>query len=581
MKASDLIVKKLSQYTNHVFSGQGGSVVHICDSVTKNKNIELVPSQNEQGASLAADAYTRVSGKMGVVVTTSGPGTLNALQGLACSYYDSIPSLYISGAPVTGSLKKNKKLRQLGFQEMEIKDIVKSFTKYSVRITDVKKIYYEIEKCIFESTNGRPGPCMIDLPDDIQRMETNEKEQIKFFPKVKSSKPKINQISLIKKMIKKSRKPIIIVGNGVKISKAEKELKLFLKKTKIPYAPTWAVFDMFDTDDAQNVGGFGVYATRHGNFSIQNSDLLIILGSRLNGTLIGSNTKLFAPNAKKILVDIDNAELKGENGLKVNLKVNCDVKNLILELNKKKTKWDINPDWIAKISTFKKKYPIIKEEYYSQKNLVNPYVFFETLSDYTKKNDIIIPDASANLVWAYQAYKNKIKNKQLIFTALNHSPMGYSVAAAIGASLGSGRKEVIAIIGDGSMQMNIQEIENIKSLNLPIKIFLINNNGYGMVKQTIDTWLEGRYSGCDKKSGLSLPNFQKVFNAYGIKSLEINNHNDLKEKIETCLKYKGPILCDVKLDENEKIIPKVKAGKPLHDMEPALSEDEINSNFEE
>ena len=288
MKASDLIVKKLSQYTSHVFSGQGGSVVHICDSVSKNKNIELVPSQNEQGASLAADAYTRVSGKMGVVVTTSGPGTINALQGLACSYYDSIPSLYISGAPVTGALKKNKKLRQLGFQEMEIKDIVKSFTKYATRITDVKKIYYEIEKCIFESTNGRPGPCMIDLPDDIQRMETNEKEQIQFVPKPKLMNPKSNQINLIKKMIKASKKPIVIVGNGVKISNAGKELKSFLKQTKIPYAPTWAVFDMFDTDDPQNVGGFGAYATRHGNFSIQNSDLLIILGSRLNGTLIGT-----------------------------------------------------------------------------------------------------------------------------------------------------------------------------------------------------------------------------------------------------------------------------------------------------
>ena len=177
MKASDLIALKLSKYTDFVFSGQGGSVVHICDSIYKRKDIKLIPSQNEQGASLAADAYTRTSGKLGVVVTTSGPGTINALQGLACSYYDSIPALYFSGAPVLGALKKNKNLRQLGFQEMEMQEIVKSFTKYSIRIVDVKKIYYEIEKCIFLARNGRPGPCLIDLPDDIQRMETSEEEQ--------------------------------------------------------------------------------------------------------------------------------------------------------------------------------------------------------------------------------------------------------------------------------------------------------------------------------------------------------------------------------------------------------------------
>jgi acetolactate synthase I/II/III large subunit len=577
MKASDLIALKLSEYTDYVFSGQGGSVVHICDSVSKHKTLNIIPSQNEQGASLAADAYTRASGKIGVVVTTSGPGTLNALQGLACSYYDSIPSLYISGAPVRGALKKNKKLRQLGFQEMEIKEIVSSFSKYSTRITDPKKIFYEIEKCIFEATTGRPGPCVIDLPDDIQRMETNEKEQIRFFPKKNILKPKKKDLNLISERLKKSKRPIIIIGNGVKISNTHKELKSFLKRTKIPYAVTWACHDLVNTNDDQNVGSFGVYATRHGNFSIQNSDLLIILGSRLNGTLIGSNAKLFAPKAKKILIDIDKAELKEENGLKIDFKINCDLKEIIPEINKKKITWKIDKDWLAKIANLKKKYPIIKEEYHRQKKLVNPYVFFDTLSNYTLEDDIIIPDASANLVWAYQAYK--VDKKQKIFTALNHSPMGYSVAAAIGASLGANKKRVIAIIGDGSMQMNIQEIENIKSLKLPIKIFLINNSGYGMVKQTIDTWLDSRYVGCDPKSGLSLPNFQKVFEAYGIKSVEINNHNDLKEKIEKTINYQGPIMCDVKLHEDERIIPKVKAGKPLHEMEPPLEETEIKSNM--
>jgi len=577
MKASDLIALKLSKYTDYVFSGQGGSVVHILDSIYKRKDIKLIPSQNEQGASLAADAYTRTSGKLGVVVTTSGPGTINALQGLACSYYDSIPALYFSGAPVMGALKKSKNLRQLGFQEMEIKEIVKSFTKYSVRIVDVKKIYYEIEKCIFLAKSGRPGPCLIDLPDDIQRMETSEEEQEVFEPnqpKLVLDKTKLDKSI---KMIEDSKRPLFIVGNGVKISKAKENIKKLLKKTGIPFAPTWAALDMFKTEDPKNIGTFGVYATRYGNFVIQNSDLLIVLGSRLNTSLIGSNAKLFAPNAKKILVDIDPAELNEENSLKIDLKINCDVGDFIESLNDKEFKWELNQSWFDKIQELKNKYPIVKEEYFNQKNTVNPYVFFDTLSNYTQDNDIIIPDASANLVWAYQAYK--VSKKQKIFTALNHSPMGYSVAAAIGASLGSPKNNVIAIIGDGSMQMNIQELENIKSFKLPIKIFLINNKGYGMVKQTIDTWLGSKYVGCDAESGLSLPDFQKVTKSYGIDCVEINNHNDLKEKIEYTLNYKGSLLCDVKLDPNEKIIPKVKAGSPIHKMLPALDEEEIQSNM--
>ena len=577
MKASDLIALKIAQYSDYVFSGQGGSVVHILDSIYKRKDIKLIPSQNEQGASLAADAYTRTSGKLGIVVTTSGPGTINALQGLACSYYDSIPALYFSGAPVTNNLKKNKKLRQLGFQEMEIQEITKSFTKYSTRITDVKNIFYEIEKSVYLAKTGRPGPCIIDLPDDIQRMETNIEEQKIFKPEKIKLFLDLKKIEEICSMIVQSKRPIFIVGNGVKISKAKKNLEQLLKKTNIPYAPTWATFDMFRTDDPKNVGSFGVYATRHGNFAIQNSDLLIVLGSQLNPSLIGSNAKLFAPNAKKVLVDIDPAELNEENGVKIDVKINCDVKDFIESLNDKKVSWQFNQSWIDKVENLKKKYPIVKEEYFNQRKSVNPYVFFDTLSNYTSANDIIIPDASANLVWTYQAYK--VSKQQQIFTALNHSPMGYSVAAAIGASLGSPKNNVISIIGDGSMQMNIQELENVKSLKLPIKIFLINNKGYGMVKQTIDTWLEGKYVGCDEKSGLSLPDFQKVTKSYGIECVEINNHNDLKEKIEYMLNNRGPLLCDVKLDSKEKIIPKTKAGSPLHKMLPALDEDEIQSNM--
>ncbi len=575
MKASDFIAKKISEYTNHVFSGQGGSVVHILDSLSKIKEMKIVPSQNEQGASLAADAYYRSCGKMGVVIATSGPGILNTLQGMACSYYDSIPALYFSGAPVTKSIKKSRKLRQLGFQEMEVADLVRSITKYSTRITNTKDINYEIEKCIHIAKEGRPGPVLIDLPDDVQRMELNEKKQ-KFYKPPKEKKKIIN-LNKIQTLIKNSKRPIIIVGGGVKISNTENKLFKLINKFKIPYALTWATADIFNNSSDLDIGTFGNYATRHGNFAIQNSDLLIILGSRLNGTQIGSNPKIFAPKAKKILVDIDSAELKEENGLKIDLKINCDLKQFVDSFSKYVKYFKINKDWYEAIKDWKKRYPIVNDKMYNAKNSVNPYIFFEKLSELCKENDIIIPDASANLVWCFQTFK--AKKNQKIFTALNHSPMGYSIAASIGASLGSPSKKVLAIIGDGSVQMNIQEIENIKHLNLPIKIFIINNSGYGMVKQTIDTWLNKNYVGCDEKSGLSMPNFQKVFSSYGIQTCEISNHNDLGEKVNYVLNCNEPIMCDVKVDPDARIVPKLKPGYPLHDMLPSLPEDEIKKQI--
>ena len=232
MKLSDYIVKKISTYTNYAFTGQGGSVVHLNDSLSKNKKMKIIPAQNEQGASLAADAFYRTSGKLGVVVATSGPGILNTLQGMACSYYDSIPSIYLSGAPVTGSIKKNKNLRQLGFQEMEVIDIVKSMTKYAVRLKKAEDIRYEIEKAVYYSLEGRPGPVLIDLPDDLQRQEIDERKLKSFKPNEKLIKIKKSSLKKLDTLLSKSKRPLIILGNGVKISKTEKEFYKIIKKKK-------------------------------------------------------------------------------------------------------------------------------------------------------------------------------------------------------------------------------------------------------------------------------------------------------------------------------------------------------------
>tara|TARA_B100000787_G_C16194807_1_gene299982 strand:- start:2215 stop:3948 length:1734 start_codon:yes stop_codon:yes gene_type:complete len=576
MKLTDYLAQYISKITDNVFVGQGGNIIHVLDSLGKRKDIKIIPSQNEQGAAIAADAYSRFNEKkIGVTATTSGPGMLNLMQGIACSFFDSIPTIHFVGAVVTKQLRKNKNIRQIGFQEMEVVDIVKPITKYAVLLKDKNMIRYELEKMLYYAREGRQGPVLMDLPDDLQRADINPKKLKSFTPPKKVKKIFLFENKFLD-LIKNSKRPLIIVGHGVNLSNTKKELYKFISKVGIPFSPSWATVDLFSSDDKMNAGTFGVAATRYGNFAIQNADLLISLGCRLNTQVTGSNLKSFAPNAKKIVVDIDNNELNKENGLKYDLKINLNLKDFFKKIIPK-IKYKKNySEWIKKFSLWKIKYPIVQEEYYTQNKKCNPYVFFRSLSEQTGKNDVLIPDASANLIWAMQSFKIK---GQKVFTALNHSPMGYSMPATIGAYLADKTKNIICTIGDGSMQMNIQELATISHFNFPIKIFVINNNGYGLIKQTQDTWLNSRRVGVDSGSGLAMPNLIKVAKAYGIKTEEINNHNEIGTKLNKILKSKFPILCDVKVDEKQKVIPKLEFGREIHDLSPRLSEEEMNSNM--
>ena len=579
MKASDYIANILAKKTRFVFGGQGGSIVHLVNSIDKHKKIKFIPGQNEQASSMAADAYYRVSGKLGVAIGTSGPGIINLLQGMACSFFDSTPSLFISGAPVVKQIRKNKKIRQIGFQEMEVVNLVRPITKYAVLVKDPNKIGYEFEKAIDIAYSGRMGPVLIDLPDDLQRMNINPRLQKQY--KVKKNKTKNvrilnNNIRNIIKLLNEAKSPLLIIGNGVKISKSENLIKKLIKKTNIPYAPTWACVDMFSSNDKLNAGTFGVAATRYGNFAIQNSDLLIIMGARLSPQLLGSDPSKFSPRSKKILIDIDKYEFKNHRLPKINIKINQDVKEVLKHLIKKKLLIKKNyVKWINKINFYKENFPICAKSNFKYSKFVDPYAFFHELSQVSKKNDIIIPDASANLIWSMQGLN--ILKEQKVFTALNHSPMGYSVPASIGAFFANKKNNIIAIIGDGSMQMNIQELETIKHYNVNVKIFIINNQGYGLIKQTQDTWLNSKYSGVDKKSGLSLPNFISVAKAYKIKTMELKQNSNLRPKISKALKIKGPLIINVLVNPKARVKPKIEFGKPLHDMSPPLKRELLNS----
>ncbi len=578
MKVSDYIAEFLSKKTDYVFGGQGGSVVHIVNSIDRHKKIKFIPGQNEQASSIAADAYHRVSGKLGVAIGTSGPGLLNLLQGMACSFFDSIPSLYISGAPVINQIRKNKKIRQIGFQEMEVVDLVSPITKYAVLIKDVNKIRYELEKAIYISNSGRKGPVLIDLPDDLQRMNINPKNQKKFIIKntktINTKKKMSENINNLKKLLEKSSKPLLIIGNGVKLSNSELLIKKFIKKTGIPYAPTWATIDIFDSKDKHNAGTFGVAATRYGNFAIQSADLLIFMGARMSPQILGSNPNSFSSRSNKVIIDIDKNEFSNHRLPKIKLKINSNIKDVLNSLNKLTFKLKNLNKWQDKIVFYKKKFPITSKINYQKSKFIDPYAFFSELSKVTRKNDIVIPDASANLIWCLQALS--VSGKEKVFTALNHSPMGYSVPASVGAYLADKNSRVIATIGDGSMQMNIQELETIQNYNINVKIFILNNQGYGLIKQTQETWLDSNYAGVDKSSGLSLPNYIKLAKAYKIKTVEMINNSNLNKRLDKILKMKGPVVVDVKIHPKKRVEPKIDFGAPLHDMSPKLNKEFVN-----
>jgi acetolactate synthase-1/2/3 large subunit len=582
MKLSDYIADFISQRTEHAFVGNGGSVVHILDSLNQKNNFKLTPFVNEQGASIAAEAHYRVTKKPGLAIATSGPGFVNLIQGIACAYYDSIPAIYITGQVVTGHLKNKRKVRQVGFQEMEVVKSVESYTKYATCLTDPSEVKYVLERLWWEALNGRPGPVLLDLPDDIQRAEIDPETLVGFTPDVdvqeEVSVLTISDIEKLKSVIKKSKRPLIVVGSGVKLSNTEKQVIKFIKKVDIPIVTTWSTVDMFESDFVQLIGSFGVSANRPGNFAVQSCDLLISLGSRLDTHMTGSNAATFSTGSFKVMVDIDQSEIDKENGLIVDLPINTDLNTFFDQVLQEDFSIGDISEWKNRINIWKSKYPICLPEYFNEKDYVNPYVFMDLLSKMTRKNSIIIPDAGGNLTWTMQGYEPKVS--QQLFSAFNHSPMGYALSAAIGSKLVQPDRDVICITGDGGLNMNIQELGTLELQNLPIKIFILNNKEYGIIKQTQSTWLNSKYVCSDIESGVSSPDFIKIAQAYNIKTKTVSEHNELKEVIEYVLAYSsGPIICNVSIKPNQEILPKLSFGRPLEDMYPHLPKSELNNNI--
>ena len=579
MKLSDFIAQFLNeQGIKHVFVVSGGAIIHAIDSVARHPQMSYVCVQHEQAAGAAADAYSRTCGKVGTVMVTSGPGATNLTTSICNAYFDSIPILCICGQVTTPRLRADNKLRQKGFQETDIISLFSSITKYVYRVMDPMEIKYQLQKALYIAQEGRPGPVALDIPDDIQRSDIDVSKLKEFVPPSKASlKDNTKNIQTLLSWISAAKRPLVIYGAGIRIAGAIDPALKFIRQWGLPTVLTWGGKDIMPYDDPLNMGGLGVVGPRWGNFAAQNADLIIAVGTRLSQMVTGGKTVLFAPNAKKVLVDIDPYELSKftPNDFHLDLGIESDFSSFFQSLfeNSKGTEGhDRFASWRSQIRIWEKEYPICPLQKYQRPDFVDGHVFIKMISKVSRPGDIFIADTGANISWTLQAVE--MKPDQRIFSAWNHTPMGYALSASIGAALASNHR-ILCLTGDGGLMMNIQELATIRRYNLDVKVFIFNNGGHAIQKQTMDTWLNSNYVGVDEKSGLSFPNFVKTAQAFNLPALRAFNHDELESVINKVLATPGPVVCDIIIDPDQKIEPMLKFGSGLEDLNPKLPAEEI------
>ena len=582
IKLSDFVSNFIADLgVEHVFGVSGGASLHLIHSIADNPKLKFHCTHHEQGSAMAADGYSRSNGNIGVALSTSGPGATNLITGICCSFYDSVPVLFITGQVSTFRMTGDTGVRQVGFQETPILDICKKVTKYSVQINDPLKIRFELEKAIHIALSGRPGPVLIDIPDNIQREEIEPELLIPFYPpkKIINSTGQIEKFSkFVQEHLPNAKRPVIVGGWGIHLSKTVEYFREFIKKLKIPTVLTWGACDVLDADNPMNFGTFGTHGKRHANFAIQNSDFIISLGARLDTKATGSPVNSFGRKAKKVVVDIDINELgKFEKfGLNIDCLVCCDLQSLFDGLNIDQLVPVNNgfDNWINVLNKWKDTFAEIDTENRKIKG-INPYEVMEVLSGIIPAGSQVFIDTGCAIAWAMQGIK--IGRKIRTFHDFNNTAMGWALPASIGGWLAKPDEHCVCIIGDGSFMMTMQELSTVVFNKAPIKILLINNNGYSMIKQTQEQWLNSKYYASSPEGGLGFPDYKNICLGFNIKYLEINKTENLNPILQEVFNLEGSVFCNIIIPANARVIPQVKFGRPNEDMEPLLPRDIFNS----
>ena len=591
MRVADYIAEYLvSHGISDIFTVVGGGAMYLNDAFGHKAGLHCTYNHHEQASAIAAEAYARVNNKIAVVCVTSGPGAINALNGVAGAYMDSIPMLVISGQTKSTLTVKHSglKLRTLGNQEFDIIGAVSGMTKYCEMLEEPRRIKFCLDKALYTAVNGRPGTCWVDIPLDIQGSYIETDNLSSFQYNEKCDTDDFVDWDKIREKIKEAKRPVLYGGNAIRISGGYGIFRKLTEELQIPVVTGWNSIDLLPTDSCLYVGRAGIMGDRAGNFAVQNSDLLISLGSRLNIYQVGYDVNTWAREAFVIAVDIDREELKKPT-IRVDMPVCYDIKSFMEEMLQKVGK-DIEPkkEWISQCRLWKQKYPVVQSKHYENSEKCNVYAFINELSKAIPKGmNTVVANGSASVVGS-QAYIIKENQRFIMNCAL--SSMGYELPAAIGVCIADEKKPLICIAGDGSIQMNLQELQTIITNKLPIKIYVINNQGYHQIRLTQRNVFGGRKPvGIGPESqDLSFPDMEKLAWAYGYKYFSCGSNDKLEDFIKATLDYNGPLIAEVFTDTEQIYEPKSATKKledgtlvspPLEDLAPFLPREELEKNM--
>jgi acetolactate synthase-1/2/3 large subunit len=573
MKLSDYVIDFLvSSGVTHIFEVAGGSLAHLLDSLYGRKDILTVSMHHEQAAAMAAEGYARTKGGIGVAMATSGPGATNLITGIGSCFFDSIPALFITGQVNTYEFKFNKPVRQMGFQETDIVNIVRPIVKDAMLVNEPEQIKYCLERCLYLAMTGRPGPVLLDIPLNVQRADIDASTLKPFF---EDSTGVLNTnldevVGQVLELINSSVRPIVLVGGGVRLAKCCDNLFEFIHKTGIPVVASLMGLDAFPHEDPAFVGMIGTYGNRYANLAIANSDLVLALGTRFDTRQTGTRPDTFARGARIVHVDIDPWELN--NKIRTDLSVNCDLKKFLVSMNN-----NIGKDNYEKLESWKKIIKHYKEKYPSYNipagDAIDPNFFMHILSRYLPENAVVCTDIGQNQMWAAQSLE--IKQHQRFLTEGGMAAMGSAMPMAIGASFAKPTSNMVVITGDGGFQLNIQDLQTIFHHQLPIKIVLINNSCYGMVRQFQKQYFGSRFQ--STVVGYSAPDFQSVVAAYKIPVYKARKKEDIEKALRLLFADRTPSFLEVVVDQNAEALPKLPVGKPIEEQEPPLSREELKS----
>lgn len=599
---------------SHIFTVTGGGAMHLNDAFGHHPKLNCIYNHHEQACSIAAEGYARFSGQIACVCVTSGPGGTNAITGVLGGWQDSVPMFIVSGQVkrITTTEYMDVPLRQLGDQEFQITECVSNITKYAVMLTRAEDVLYHLEKAWFMANHGRKGPVWLDIPLDIQAAEV-ETDILRHFDEreernadfwegtAQAKKPKLQQVlsadspewkdeyaEQVMQALKKAKRPVILAGTGIRLADAHKELLEFLDVLKIPVVTAWNAHDLLWEEHPYDCGRPGTVGTRGGNFVIQSADLVIILACRMNIRMISYQWEHFAKDAVKIWVEIDKNELCKPT-IKPEFPIHADVKEFLVNINARLERENftcesMQPDWLSWCKNVQKQYPAVKKEFYESDKL-NPYVFIKELTQKLPEDTAVVCGNGSACVITFQAAE--IKKGQRYFTNSGCAAMGYGFPAAIGVAVQGGMKNTVCIDGDGSFQMNMQELQTVVQNELPIKIIILNNNGYHSIRQTQTNLFKGReLVGVSGSNGISFPDLEKLAYAYGIPYVRIVSVDDCNTKLEDALTANGPIVIEAVVDEKQNFEPKLSSkvlpdgtmvSPPIDDMFPFLDRDEYET----